>query len=47
MRELDAEETFQVSGVFFWIALPIILAGGYTLGKDRATRDNASDEANK
>lgn len=46
IRALTATEINHVSGGFFWIALPIVIAGGYTLGKDRALRDNARDQLN-
>lgn len=45
-RILTETEIEHVSGGFFWIALPIVIAGGYTLGKDRALRDNARDQLN-
>jgi len=41
--DLQDSEIAGVNGGFFWVALPVILAGGYTLGKDRALRDNARD----
>jgi hypothetical protein len=41
--ELQDREIENVNGGFFWAALPIMLAGGYLLGKDRAIRDNARD----
>jgi len=44
IQELSISELDQVEGGFFWVALPIVIAGGYTLGKDRAERDNARDE---
>lgn len=40
---LTDDEVGNVNGGFFWVALPIIIAAGYTLGKDRAVRDNARD----
>lgn len=40
---LPGEELDAVNGGFFWVALPIIIAAGYTLGKDRAIRDNERD----
>ncbi len=46
MRELNIEEINSVSGGFFWVALPIVLAGGYTIGKDQAIRRNERDDAN-
>ena len=42
--ELDAREMESVNGAWIWIALPIVIGGGYTLGKDRAERDNKQDE---
>lgn len=44
MLTLSVNETASVKGGFFWIALPIIIGGGYTVGKDRAQRDNKRDE---
>ena len=44
MRPLSLDEIEQVGGGWFWLALPIVIGGGYTLGKDRAERDNARDE---
>lgn len=41
---LTDSELSVINGGFFWVALPIIIAAGYTLGKDRATRDNAREE---
>lgn len=29
----------------WWIALALVAIAGYTLGKDRALRDNAADRA--
>lgn len=29
----------------WWIALALVIFTGYTLGKDRALRDNAADRA--
>ena len=46
IQSLTDGEIDEVNGGFFWVALPIIIAGGYTLGKDRAERDNARDDAN-
>lgn len=43
IRELNSGEIDSVNGGWFWIALPIIIGGGYTLGKDRAERDNERD----
>lgn len=45
--ELSLEEMDAVSGGWFWLALPVVIAGGYTLGKDRAIRDNERDKAKK
>ncbi|WP_019677229.1 hypothetical protein [Arsukibacterium perlucidum] len=44
MKELKQEEIKYVSGGFFWFAAPIVVAGGYTYGKDRAERDNRRKE---
>lgn len=44
IRQLNDSEIASVTGGWFWVALPIVLGGGYTLGKDRAERDNANDE---
>lgn len=46
VRTLSEEEIDRIGGGFFWIALPIVIAGGYTFGKDRALRDNARDQLN-
>lgn len=43
MQVLSDNSIECVHGGFFWIALPILIGGGYTLGKDRAIRDNARD----
>lgn len=43
IETLSTEEIEEVNGGFFWIALPLILAGGYTIGKDLAIRDNERD----
>lgn len=43
MQVLNNNEIEHVNGGFFWVALPIVIAGGYTLGKDRAVRDNQRD----
>lgn len=43
IRPLDDTEISSVAGGWFWVALPIIIGAGYTLGKDRAERDNARD----
>lgn len=45
VRVLNEDEIGMVTGGWFWLALPIIIGAGYTLGKDRAERDNARDEA--
>lgn len=37
---LSDDELSLVEGGFFWVALPLIIAAGYALGKDRAIRDN-------
>lgn len=42
---LSADEIDEVNGGWFWLALPIIIGAGYTLGKDRAIRDNERDAA--
>ncbi|WP_432770749.1 MAG: hypothetical protein HEQ22_08480 [Sphingopyxis sp.] len=47
IQTMSDAEIADVNGGFFWIALPIIIGAGYTLGKDRATRDNARDENKK
>jgi hypothetical protein len=47
IRELNSSEIDSVNGGWFWLALPIVIGGGYTLGKDRAERDNKRDEKNK
>ncbi len=44
IRPLDDAEISSVAGGWFRVALPIIIGAGYTLGKDRAERDNARDE---
>ncbi|MEL8056999.1 MAG: hypothetical protein AAGK66_12655 [Pseudomonadota bacterium] len=44
IRELDHEEIEEVHGGWFWIALPIIVGGGYTWGKDLAETHNAQDQ---
>lgn len=47
IKELNSSEIDSVHGGWFWLALPIVIGGGYTLGKDRAERDNKRDEKNK
>ncbi len=44
IKELNSSEIDSVHGGWFWLALPIVIGGGYTLGKDRAERDNKRDE---
>jgi hypothetical protein len=44
INELNSSEIDSVNGGWFWLALPIVIGGGYTLGKDRAERDNKRDE---
>ena len=45
--ELETRELETVNGGWFWIALPIVISAGYTLGKDRAERDNKQDELDR
>ena len=45
VRELSLEEIDEVNGGWFWIALPIVIGGGYTWGKDLAETHNAQDQA--
>ena len=47
INDLEINEIDNVNGGWFWIALPIVIGGGYTLGKDRAERDNKRDEKNE
>ena len=44
IAELNSREIESVNGGWFWLAVPIVIAGGYTLGKDRAERDNKQDQ---
>ena len=43
MKVLNSNDIKAVNGGFFWIAVPIVIAGGYQYGKDRAERDNQRD----
>jgi len=47
MRVLSQNEIQAVNGGFFWLALPIVIAAGYTLGKDRAVRDREVADASE
>lgn len=42
--ELSNNEIENVNGGWFWVVLPIVIGAGYTVGKDRAERDNKRDE---
>ncbi len=44
INELNSSEIESVNGGWFWIALPMVIGAGYTVGKDRAERDNKRDE---
>lgn len=44
IHDLEANEIDNVNGGWFWLVLPVIIGAGYTVGKDRAERDNKRDE---
>lgn len=45
MIELTSnEELKEVSGGWFWVALPLFVGGGYKYGSDRAKRDNEREK---
>jgi hypothetical protein len=45
IRVLVEQEVDDVSGGWFWLAAPVFIAGGYTLGKDKKQAERADAAA--